>query len=97
MKLNHKQIFIMFLHFLWTNGTSPADFFHNLEIWDKHCNRKDKFWKVVKVQPQRIIDEAFCWAETPQGHGFWQDLHYQWRHKMSTLENNDDYCEFLPF
>ena len=25
-----------------------------------------------------LVDKGFCWADTPQGHGFWKELSSKW-------------------
>ena len=28
--------------------------------------------------PEDWVNDAFEWAETPEGHGFWMDIHEEW-------------------
>lgn len=35
-----------------------------------------------------IIDYAFYWCETPQGHDYWAKLHYEYRKLMEKYETS---------
>ena len=41
--------------------------------------------KLYKYDPIYWIDRAFTWMDTPQGHDYWEDLEYEWKKVIWTI------------
>ena len=40
------------------------------------------------IKAKDIIDYAFCWGNTLQGHDYWEKLHYEYRKLMEKYETS---------
>lgn len=56
------------------------EFYHNMA---RHNNRtKETFFEEIlkhSYDGSRLVDAAFGWSSSPEGHTFWADLHRQWQ------------------
>lgn len=89
--LDDKKLMHLFTHFLKSNNCYIE--YRTNQVNHPHCsNAKRNYFYNFKVGDKEIvcytqnglaseiINFAFTWADTKQGHRYWQDLHSDWKH-----------------
>lgn len=73
-----EDIIKRFEQFLDENNTKDQ-FFHNMII--HHNKTKKDYYQqqlLYRENESRLIDAAFGWSSSPEGHSFWSILHRKW-------------------
>lgn len=80
-----------YIFFNWlSNRNSLKSFICN---WEKYNSEKftlKRYSRFCSKHPEYWIDDAFSWAESPEGYDFWEHRHYEWR---QFCRNNSNFKE----
>ena len=58
----------------------------NVRMQNRKLNRA--FFPFAELKRKRdIIDYSFTWSETPQGHDYWEKLHYEYRTMLNETQS----------
>ena len=74
--MDERAIIKIFYRFL-KEGDVFSLYFKNL-YRQRGCSLNEKLYDIVGECPEGLINYAFNWSTTPQGHEFWETIHSQW-------------------
>lgn len=74
--MDERTIIKIFYRFLKEEGIFSL-YFKNL-YRQRGCSLNEKVCYIVRECPEGLINYAFNWSTTPQGHEFWETIHSQW-------------------
>ena len=40
---------------------------------------------LIRANPITWIEEAFIWRKTPEGHLYWYNMDFKWKHKLKKI------------
>lgn len=69
-----KKIFFRFLK----EKDALVPYFKNTSE-DYGTNTNTHINDVLRDSPRELVNFAFCWSETPEGHAFWRSISEQWK------------------
>jgi len=85
--MNEEDIKKAFLRFIKEKG-AYSGYVRNIK------NNKKSIKKVIKGSgAQNLIQGAFIWQRTPEGHFYWSDLSAEWAKYMNFLEVTPEIIE----
>lgn len=75
--MNTEEIKKIFYRFLREENAFTF-YFKNLSK-DYEDESNEQLYYMILHHPTELINYAFTWRNTPQGQGFWEDLHAKWK------------------
>jgi len=67
----------------------------NIEQNDMTSNSERIIYLNLYTLIKYVVDYAFAWDCTKEGHTIWKDINNEWANKLTTLNNTDKYIEKL--
>lgn len=84
---NKKKYLKIFLEFMKTNHCLHEFLFNCLEQYKQKINNISDLenYFEYKHYTTEIINFAFCWLKTKQGHNYWEKLHFELEKKLTKV------------
>ena len=96
IKITHRQMIAAFLLFLKENNALRGYQIAVREQKSKYFNTIENKINIFSIEPLKIllckehyselVNRAFTWARTEEGHTYWEKLDRKWRRRIKDIE-----------
>ena len=78
--LTNRQLVKEFNKFLRENNCASKFYVNKVKK-----KRKGASIMLIRANPITWIEEAFIWGKTPEGHLYWYNKDFKWKHKLKKI------------